>query len=476
MQGPLEPRRMRLPRPRRYGDGVGDPAQGSDRDTGSGEVGDRERATRVDRVRDQLSDAGRDAKERIDDLRERFDPQIQRVTSLTERTLAFFPIRVWRRFLAQNGFILSAGMSYQALFAVFAAVYVIFAVAGIWLTGNTDAMDAFIALVNTYAPGLIADNGVITPDDLKQVATASTSLFGLTGAVALGGLIWTAISWITYARMAVRSMFGLPKDMRNYVLLKTRDFLAGFAFGAVLLLAALLSIATTSFLDWLVSLLGWDVDSAWTSAAVQFGALLVVFVIDTLALAVMFRFLSNAAMAWRRMWIGSLLGSAGLSVLQIFGGLLLSFAGKNPLLATFAVFIGLLLWFRLTSIVILVAAAWIAVEAADANESLRRVTPEQREAERRRREQEALLVAAKVKVRMSREELDAANWFARPLAKRRLAQAESELAELEAAEAEAARPSRSASNGRTTEPNGRKTRHDGRRPPSDGRRDVGGLP
>lgn len=400
-------------------------------------------------MRDQLTDAGRDAKERIDDWRERFDPQIQRVNSLTQRTLAFFPVRVWRRFLAQNGFILSAGMSYQALFAVFAAVYVVFAIAGIWLTGDEDALHAFITLVNTYAPGLIGNDGVIDQQQLQQIAQTSTSLFGLTGAVALGGLVWTAISWITYARMAVRSMFGLPKDDRSYLLLKTRDFLVGFAFGAVLLVAAVLSLVTTSLLDWLVSTLGWDPGSGWSSTIVQVGALIVVFGIDTGALAVLFRFLSGAAMPWRRMWVGSLLGSAGLSVLQLFGGLLITGAGKNPLLATFAVFIGLLLWFRLTSIVILVAAAWIAVEAADANESLRRLTPEQLEAERRRREQEALLVAAKVRVRMSREELDAANWFARPIARRRLTRAEAELAELET-ETTAAPPAPLPGNGSRT--------------------------
>ena len=40
---------------------------------------------------------------------------------------------------------------------------------------------------------------------------------------------------------------------------------------------------------------------------------------------------------------------------------------RNPLLATFAVFIGLLLWFRLVGIITLVAAAWIAVAAQDAD-------------------------------------------------------------------------------------------------------------
>ena len=127
--------------------------------------------------------------------------------------------------------------------------------------------------------------------------------------------------------------------------------------------------------------------------------MLVVFVIDTLALATLFRFLSGAAMPWRRMWIGSLLGSAALSVLQLLGGLVITGAGKNPLLATFAVFIALLLWFRLTGIVILVAASWIAVEAFDAHESLRLVTPEQLVEEERAREQRALVTAARVRVR-----------------------------------------------------------------------------
>jgi membrane protein len=406
--------------------------------------------------REQARETAREARERLENLRERFDPQIERVSSLTRRTMELFPVRVWRRFLAQNGFILSAGMSYQALFAVFAAVYVVFAVAGIWLTGNEEALDAFATLVNTYAPGLIGPEGVISEDDLVEVAKASTSLFGLTGAVALGGLIWTAISWITYTRMAVRSMFGLPKDTRNYVLLKTRDFLAGFAFGAALLVASALSIAAVSVLDWLVGLLGWDLSSTWSEAIVQLGSLIIVFIIDTLALAVMFRFLSGAAMPWRRMWVGSLLGSVGLTTLQVFGGLLVTGAGKNPLLATFAVFIGLLLWFRFASIVILVAAAWIAIEAEDAHESLRRLTPEQLEAERIRREREAVLVAARVKVRRARDAADSARWFERPLARVRLARAEAELA---AVEEPAAAPGPA-----EPPPNGRR------------RNDVGGLP
>jgi membrane protein len=353
--------------------------------------------------------------------------------ALTQKTLALLPVRVWRHFLARNGFLLSAGMSYQAIFAIFAAVYVVFAVAGIWLTGDPDTLDAFATLLNAYAPGLIGDEGIISTEDLIEIATESTSLFGWTGAVALAGLIWTAIGWITYARLAVRDIFGLPKDMRAYVLLKARDLLAGLAFGTILLIATVLSVATSALFGRIATLVGLPADSAWSDFFVGGGALLVVFAIDTLALAVMFRFLSGAAMPWRRVWVGSLLGSAVLSLLQFLGGFLISRSSGNPLLATFAVFIGLLLWFRLTSVVILVAASWIAVEASDNHESLRRVTAEELFAEERDREQRALVTAARVRVREAHAELATANWLGRFAARRRVARAESELARAEAA-------------------------------------------
>ena len=362
----------------------------------------------------------------------RLEEPIQRVGTLTRKTMELFPVRVWRHFLALNGFLLSAGMSYQALFAIFAAIYVVFAVAGIWLTGDPETLQAFVTLVNTYAPGLIGEDGVVTTEELTQIAASGVTLFGWTGAVALGGLIWTAVGWVTYARTAVRSIFGLPKDMRAYLLLKARDFLAGLAFGVTLLVAALLSVIATGFFGWLRSVLGLSADGGWTQFFLQFGAVLVVFIIDTLALAVMFRFLSGAAMPWRRMWVGSLLGSAALSVLQLLSGLLASETGKNPLLTTFTVFVGLLLWFRLTSIVILVAASWIAVEAADKHESLRNVTTEQLAAEARAREHEALVTAARVRVREAGDAVARANWLERLPARRRLERAQLELSELEA--------------------------------------------
>ncbi|ANJ27731.1 hypothetical protein ATC03_14440 [Agromyces aureus] len=389
------------------------------------------------------------ARERFDELssplRDRFEEPISRVSRITNRTMELFPVRVWRYFLAQNGFILSSGMSYQALFGIFAAIYVVFAVFGIWITGNDETMTAFANLLNTYAPGLIGDSdstGIISTDELVAITTSSTSALGITGGVALLGLAWTAIGWVTYTRIGVRSTFGLPKDERSYLLLKARDLLAGLAFGIVLIVAAALSVATTGFMQWLMGLMGLDPNSSWTAFFVQVGAIAVVFVIDTVALAVLFRFLSGAAMPWRRMVIGSLLGSAALSVMQLLGGFLITFASSNPLLATFAVFIALLFWFRMTSIVILVAASWIAVEASDANESLRELTPAQLAAERRAIEAQAAVTVARVRLREAEAAVESANWIGGFKARRVAARAQLDLDEAQAKADQLPRPRR----------------------------------
>ncbi|WP_353809206.1 YihY/virulence factor BrkB family protein [Agromyces sp. SYSU T00194] len=368
-------------------------------------------------------------------LRDRFEEPVSAVTTLTRRTMEIFPVRVWRNFLWRNGFLMSAGMSYMALFAVFAAMFVAFSVAGLWLTGNPEVFTALVELINTYVPGLIsADDveGVIDTDELTRLATQSLSLFTITGVIAVGGLLWTAVSWITYSRIAVRSMFGLARDARAYVLLKARDFVMAIIFGAVLVLTASLSVATTTAFEWVRNVIGLDLASSWTGLVVRLGGLVAVLLLNTAVLATMFRFLSGAAVPWHRLWPGSILGAIALGVVQALGSTVLGAASRNPLLATFTVFIALLLWFNLTSIITLVAASWISVAAADRNETLRRVTPEQLERERRERERNAQLLAARVAVRDAEEDVDAAGFFRRPSARRRLARAEQRLERLQA--------------------------------------------
>lgn len=361
-----------------------------------------------------------------DSLRTRLEEPVETATRITRRTLAWFPIRVWRHFLRHNGFLLAAGVSYQALFAIFGVIYLAFATVGLWLGASRTAIEGLISVVNDYIPNLISEQGLVTPEQVEAVATSSASTLGITGAIALVIVVWTAIGFITFARRAVRDIFGLPFDTRSYVLLKARDLLAAVVFGVALLVGAVIGSIATWALGLLFALFGLEDLSALSNVLARIASLLVSFAINGAALAAMFRFLTGAALPWARIWPGSLLGGGAIVVLQVGAGLLLSYTPSNPLLATFAVLIGFLLWFRLNSIVILVAGAWIAVAASDRDLEIAEQTAE----ERARAEHDALLLAAEVRLREARAARDAAPWYRSWAAARREGRAEADLARI----------------------------------------------
>lgn len=358
----------------------------------------------------------------------RLDTAVERATALTHRTLGLFPVRVWRHFLQHNGFLLAAGVSYQALFAIFAAIYLAFAVAGLWLGGSEDAVDGLILMINSYIPNLIVpDGGLVTPEQVQEIAANTTGVLSVTGLIALGTVIWTAIGWVTFSRRATRDIFGLPPDRRSYVLLKARDLLAAAIFGAALVAGSILSSASAAVLSWLLSLLGWDSGSG-VNTGIRIGTVLVSFALMSAALAAMVRFLTGTSLHWGTIWPGALLGGGAMTVLQYGAGFLLSYTPSNPLLATFAIFIGLLLWFRVNGVVMLVASSWIAVAALDRDLPLQQQT----EAERRVAEYQTLLTAARIRVRDARSAREKAPWYRAWAATATVRDAERELAHLQA--------------------------------------------
>ena len=345
--------------------------------------------------------------------------------------MGMFPVRVWRHFLQHNGFLIAAGVSYQALFSFFAGIYVAFAGVGLWLGGSREAIERMIAVINTYVPGLITDDtdaGLLTTEQVVEIARGTASVLAVTGAIALVTAVWTAIGFVTYTRRAVRDIFGLPFDDRSYVLLKARDLVAAAAFGAALIVGFVLTTVGTWSLRAVFGLLGWGTDSILFNGGIQAVSVAVSLGLNTAALASLFWFLTGTTRRWRTIWPGSLAGGIGLTVLQLAAGLLLSYTPSNPLLATFAIFVGLLLWYRALGMVVLIAAAWIAVTAADENVPLL----QRSEAQRLWDEHQALLVAAQVRLRTAQDARSQAPWYRRLPADRAVRQAHEELVEVEA--------------------------------------------
>ena len=293
-------------------------------------------------------------------------PVVQRITALVARVQQLKPVRVFTHYSNLRGPILASGLAFQLLFAVFAGLWVAFSIAGIVISGNTDLQDAIIVVLNNVVPGLIktGDAGATGAIDAKLLLSAG--VFGWTGAIALVGLLVTALGWLSSARDSVRTMFDIPTPAANFALLKVRDLGLGAALGVALVVSAALSVAGTSATGFLLGLVGVHLESMAATVVSRVVTLGVMFALDTLVLATLYRWLSAVRIPRRRLWSGAVLGAIGLGVLKTAGSALLGGATNNPLIASFAVLAGLLIFFNFVCQIILIAASWIAVGLEDA--------------------------------------------------------------------------------------------------------------
>ncbi|MHB1172266.1 MAG: YihY/virulence factor BrkB family protein [Lacisediminihabitans sp.] len=272
------------------------------------------------------------------------------------------PVRVFARYSRGHGELLAGGMTVTALFSVFAALYVGFAIAGFFLESSPALRDTVVKFLDSSVPGLIdsGSGGAINLEDLFHA-----QILGWTGLVAVVVLTGTSLGWLASTRDAVRAIFDLPGEKTFFLLLKLKDLGLIVGFGAVTILSAALSVVSTRALSFGFELVGVGTHTAVATIVGRTVGLLIVLAIDTLVLAALFRVLAGVVIPWPRLALGSLLGGIALGILKVLGSAMIGGSGRNPLLASFAVIVGLLVWLNLVSRVILLAASWIAVDMND---------------------------------------------------------------------------------------------------------------
>ncbi|MGN6324468.1 YihY/virulence factor BrkB family protein [Pseudolysinimonas sp.] len=340
-------------------------------------------------------------------------PLVARVRDVADRVQKLKPVRVFRRYGDRRGALLAAGLSFQAVFAVFAAIWVAFSVAGLAIGANTQVRDALFDLIGNAVPGLIDRGG--SGGAISEKALLSTPALSWTGAIALVGTLFTAVGWLGSARDAVRDLAGLAAPATNFALLKLKDLGLALAFGVALIVSAALSVFSTAAMNATLDLLHVDSRSLAAILVARIIGLALMFGLDACVLAALYRVLAGVPIPRAPLWQGALLGALALGALKVLGTSLLGGATKNPLLASFAVIIGLLIWFNLMCQVVLLAAAWIIVTATD------RGVPLDPVGERRTRDAEVRL-RAELERQIRREVEEAlppgVRWFVRRRHKR----------------------------------------------------------
>lgn len=263
-------------------------------------------------------------------------------------------VRAALLYTERRGPMLADSVTYRALFSVFAGVLLGFSIAALWLAGNPAAWDAIIESVQSAVPGLIGEGGVIDPEALQQPAS-----FSIVGIVSLVALIGAALGAIGSLRTAVRVIAGTVQDDILWIWVIVRNLLLALGIGVSFVAAAAVTFIGQLGVTWIADLLGLPADSPLVSWTAPVLSLIVVFALDTLLLVGVFRLLSGVRPAAKSLWSGALLGAFGLVVLQQLSSLFVGGATSNPLLATFASLLALLIWLNLSTQVMLLACAFI---------------------------------------------------------------------------------------------------------------------
>jgi membrane protein len=282
--------------------------------------------------------------------------------SLVDRAKALFawwqhtrPARANARFGARSGGVLTGGIAYAALFSVFAALTIGYTIFMAVLGNNDELRQTVLDALSSSLPGLIDTGdgtGMIDPDDL----VLSSSLT-VTGIIAVVVLLLSAIAAMAALRTAIRAMFA-SEGGGNAVLGKARE-LGGFAGMAIaVLLSAVLTTSVASAASWILDALGWG---GSTTVVLRVLGILVAFVIDAAIFLLLVTVLAGEHAPWRDLRWGAVIAGVGMGVVRLLGTeVVAGSVDRNPLFASVAVIVTLLVWINLIARIVLLAAAWTA--------------------------------------------------------------------------------------------------------------------
>jgi membrane protein len=276
------------------------------------------------------------------------------VKPLLARFQASKPWRAWKRYGDARGNILAAGVGYFAFFSIFPAVALAFTVFGFVLHGHPKLLLSVAESLNANLPGFVQD--AQHPKGLIPIQAPQAGALTITGVIAFVTLVWAGMGWLGAVREGIRAVFGLQGSAGNLVTTKLRDLGVLFTLGLGIGVSAVLTTLVGAAASWIADRIGMSGQS-WV---LVLAGLAVSIAADTGLMMVLLRVLSGMPVPWRDLFPGAFGGGVGFSVLKLSASTLLPRLTANPLFASIAIVVGLLIWLNLIARLILLAAAWAA--------------------------------------------------------------------------------------------------------------------
>jgi Virulence factor BrkB len=204
--------------------------------------------------------------------------------------------------------------------------------------------------LGAYLPGLVRD--AQHPEGLIPAQPPQAVPLTITGVIAFVALVLAGLGWLRATREGIRAVFGARGSEGSLVINTVRDLGVLFTLGLGIALLAVL----TSVVGWAAQGIGMS-GEGWIVILAGF---VVSVLADTALMIVLLRVVSGVPVPWRDLLQGALVGGVGLSLLKTSAAALLPRLSANPLFASFAIVVGLLIWLNLVARLVLISAAWTA--------------------------------------------------------------------------------------------------------------------
>lgn len=239
--------------------------------------------------------------------------------------------------IADKAPMLGAALAYYTVFSLAPLLVISIAMVGLIL-----GQDAAQGQVFDQVRGLLGDEGGRAIQDMVQSAGSKTSSGILASIIGIATLLLGASGVFGQLQTSLNIMWGVePKPGRGLGgMLKDRFLSFGFILvvGFLLLVSLMLSAAITFVAEWMGQM------SPGTESLAHLLNLVISFAIITLLFALMFKFLPDAKIAWKDVWLGAAITAALFTLGKFALGLYLGKSSVGSSYGAAGSLVVLLLW------------------------------------------------------------------------------------------------------------------------------------
>ncbi|MFI6574615.1 YihY/virulence factor BrkB family protein [Nocardiopsis sp. NPDC050513] len=260
-------------------------------------------------------------------------------------------VRAYERYADRNGSLLAGAVTYFTFLSFFPLIALAFAAFGFVVAAGGPELTAYLEkALDEVLPGL--------SDQLPMDQVASARVGA--GVIGVLGLLYAGLNSVSELRQALHSIWlKNVKDGPGYLLRKTGDLAVMLGLGTALLFTVSFTSVAQAATTWLLSWVGLD-GSVLAHLSLRALAVAIAVGANSLIFLLVFALLSGSGRPTRAMWRGALIGAVGFEILKAAAAILLAGTLANPVYASFAVLVGLLVWINLVMRLVMFSAAWTA--------------------------------------------------------------------------------------------------------------------